>query len=227
MLAAITLVGGIALVWLLPKERHFHRSEGLAAAGRQMLQHFRNPHLLATFAIGFGVLFNFIATFTYVGFYLAGPPYGFSPSLLGAIFVTYLVGAVIAPFVGRPIRRFGRRGFMLGILALWTGGALIMLYPHIVAILIGLTLCAGCGLLSQTVATGFVTVTARAGRSSAVGLYVTAFYTGGAFGAFLPGLAWTHGGWPAAMSMVVAMLVIMAIVVAFAWKEPVTVAAAR
>ena len=56
-----------------------------------MLRHFRDRRLVATFAIGFGVLFNFIATFTYVSFHLAAPPYLFSPTLLGALFLTYLV----------------------------------------------------------------------------------------------------------------------------------------
>ena len=49
-----------------------------------MLRHLRNPKLLATYAVGFGVLFNFIATFTYVSFHLAAPPYNFSSTLLGA-----------------------------------------------------------------------------------------------------------------------------------------------
>ena len=31
--------------------------------------------LIATYAVGFGVLFNFITTFTYVSFYLAAPPF--------------------------------------------------------------------------------------------------------------------------------------------------------
>ena len=53
---------------LLPRERKFVRSEGLAASAKQMLRHFRNRQLLATYAVGFGVLFNFIATFTYVSF---------------------------------------------------------------------------------------------------------------------------------------------------------------
>ena len=59
---------------LLPREKHFVRSEGLATSARQMLRHLKNPQLLATFAIGFGVLFNFIGVFTYVSFHLAGPP---------------------------------------------------------------------------------------------------------------------------------------------------------
>ena len=87
---------------LLPRERGFVRSEGIGASVRQMLRH-PHPQLVATYAIGFGTLFNFIAMFTYVSFHLAAPPYNFSPTLLGTIFVTYLVGTVISPLTGRAI----------------------------------------------------------------------------------------------------------------------------
>jgi predicted MFS family arabinose efflux permease len=79
--------------------------------------------------------------------------------------------------------------------------------------------CAICGLISQAISTGYVTMTAQEGRSSAVGLYVTAFYIGGSFGALLPGLAWETAGWPACVAMVIAMLAIMAAVVALVWRE--------
>jgi predicted MFS family arabinose efflux permease len=64
-----------------------------------------------------------------------------------------------------------------------------------------------------------VTVTAKAGRSSAVGLYVTGFYLGGSFGAAVGAIAWTLGGWPTCVALVAAMLVIMAAIVIFAWSE--------
>src|SRR5262249_3833691 len=59
----------------------------------------------------------------------------------------------------------------------------------------------------------------RKGRSSAVGLYVTSFYVGGSMGAFLTGLAWEWGGWPAAVAMVVAMLAAMAVIAALAYRD--------
>src|SRR5690242_6289389 len=99
-LAALSLAGAVILALLLPREKGFVRSQGLGASLRQMLRHLKNPQLLATYAIGFGVLFNFIAVFTYVSFHLAAPPYDFSSTLLGAVFVTYLVGTVIAPMTG-------------------------------------------------------------------------------------------------------------------------------
>ncbi len=86
-----------------------------------MVRHLRDPQLLATYAIGFGVLFNFIATFTYVSFHLAAPPYLFPPTLLGALFLTYLASSVAVPWVGRAIALFGRRRFVLGIIAAWIG----------------------------------------------------------------------------------------------------------
>jgi MFS transporter, YNFM family, putative membrane transport protein len=218
--AVMTLMSAVAVAWLLPHERKFVRSEGLATSLKQMLRHLRNGQLVATYAIGFGVLFNFIATFTYVGFHLAAPPYGFSSSLLGAIFITYLVGTVVTPLAGWAIGRFGRRAFMIGTIGVWMCGALALLAPPLPAIVVGLTLCAACGMLCQATSTGYVAATAREGRSSAVGLYVTAFYIGGGAGAALPGLTWNAGGWPATVAMVVAMLAVMALIVAVAWRRP-------
>jgi MFS transporter, YNFM family, putative membrane transport protein len=87
------------------------------------------------------------------------------------------------------------------------------------AILVGLAICAGCGLICQAVSTGYVTITAKAGRSSAVGLYVTCFYLGGSFGAALGGFAWTIAGWPACAGLTAIMLVILAAIVITAWTR--------
>jgi YNFM family putative membrane transporter len=50
------------VVLTLPRETRFRRSEGFLASGKQMLRHLATPRLLAIYAVGFGVLFNFIAT---------------------------------------------------------------------------------------------------------------------------------------------------------------------
>ncbi len=218
-LAGIAFAGAIAVALLLPYERRFVRSEGLLASGRQMLAHFRNRQLLATYAVGFGVLFNFICTFTFVSFHLAAAPYNLSASWLGAIFVVYLVGSVLTPWTGWAVGRFGRRAFMVGVIALWIAGIALTLAPSLPVIIAGLALGAGCGLICQAVSTGYVTTTAKAGRSSAVGLYVTSFYIGGSFGAAAGGIAWTLGRWPACVAIVAAMLTVMAMIVAFAWSQ--------
>lgn len=61
--------------------------------------------------------------------------------------------SVVVPWVGRGIALFGRRRLVLGIIAAWIFGALLMLLPPVTLTLTGLTLCAVCGRLCQTVAT--------------------------------------------------------------------------
>jgi predicted MFS family arabinose efflux permease len=218
-LAGIAGAGAIAVALLLPRERGFVRSEGLGASMRQMIGHFRNGQLLATYAVGFGVLFNFIATFTYVSFHLAAAPYSLSATALGLIFVVYLAGATLSPWTGWAVARFGRRRFMIRVIAVWGVGIALTLLPSLLAIITGLAISAACGLLCQAVSTGYVAITAKAGRSSAVGLYVTAFYVGGSFGAAMGGFAWGYGRWPACVAMVLGMLVLMTLVVTFLWAR--------
>jgi MFS transporter, YNFM family, putative membrane transport protein len=218
-IAVVTLAAAMLVALMLTPERSFVRSGGLGASLLQMLRHFRDPRLVATYAIGFGVLFNFIATFTYVSFHLAAPPYLFSSTLLGALFFTYLAGSAVVPWAGRAIALFGRRRLVLGIIAVWIAGALLLLAGPVAVIIIGLTLCAVCGMLCQAISTGYVTMTAKEGRSSAVGLYSSIFYIGGSAGAFLTGLAWNAAGWGGCVAAIIAMQAIMAVIVALAWER--------
>ncbi len=217
--ALMTLAGAIIVTTALPRERHFIRSGGLVISARQMLAHLRNPRLLAIYAVGFGVLFNFIATFTYVSFHLAAPPYFFTPTLLGGLFATYLGGSAVVPWVGRAIALVGRRRLVLGVIAVWVPGALMLLAPPVSVIVVGLTLCATCGMVCQAVSTGYVITTAKEGRSSAAGLYASSFYIGGSAGAFLIGFVWNATGWNGCVAAIVATQAIMAAIVATAWER--------
>jgi YNFM family putative membrane transporter len=219
VLAAISLIGAIVVVMALPRERRFRRSEGFIASGRQMLRHIRNPQLIAIYAVGFGVLFNFIAVFTYVSFHLAAAPYDFTPAKLGLLFVTYLAGILCAPMTGWAVTRFGRRRFILALMAIWAAGLALLLAAPVALIVLGLVLCAGCGMLCQAVSTGYVTATAHEGRSSAVGLYVSSFYVGGSVGGLVPGLAWSIAGWPGVVALTAAVLAIIAVIVAVVWPR--------
>jgi YNFM family putative membrane transporter len=217
--AVITAVLAVAVILLLPREKKFVRAPNLTASLKQMAGHLRNPRLVATYAVGFGVLFNFIATFTFVSFHLAAAPFNLSPAALGLIFTVYLVGTFFAPLVGRGVARFGRRHFVIIVLALWIGGILLTLIPSIVAVIAGLTFAATCGFLCQATSQSYVATATRTGISSAIGLYVLAFYVGGSVGALLPGLAWQAAKWPGTVAMVIVVQTIMMLIVWLAWSK--------
>jgi len=202
----------------LPKEKRFVRSDGFLASGRQMLRHLGNLQLVATCVVGFGVLFNFIAIFTYVSFRLAAPPYDFTPSLLGAVFFTYLVGAVATPWTGRVVMRYGRRALMIGVISVWLVGLALLLASPLALILIGLSVCAGCGMLCQATSTGYVTASANEGRSSAIGLYVSSFYIGGSVGGVSAGVLWSAAGWWAVVALSAAVVAMMGMIVILVWS---------
>jgi MFS transporter, YNFM family, putative membrane transport protein len=179
----------------------------------------RNPRLVATYAIGFGVLFTFMSIFTYVSFHLAAPPFNLSPTLLGTLFVVYLAGVAVTPLTGRLVTRFGRRPLAVGVIAIWTAGLMLSLVPAISLIVLSLIICAGAGFLCQALATSFITVTARTGASSAVGVYVSCYYVGGSVGGVVPGLAWNAAGWPGCVALTALVLVAMAAIVWAAWGD--------
>src|SRR5262249_44430398 len=161
-LAGGTVICLVMVWWLLAPERNFRSAGDLKTSLKQMLAHLRNPRLLVIYAVGFGVLFNFVATFTYLSFHLAAPPFNKSPAFLGAIFVVYLVGSVASLGLGRAIAWLGRRRFVLCVLSAWFVGMLFSLMPFVPAIVFTLIMASACGILVQGSSTSFVGNTAEA-----------------------------------------------------------------
>nr|WP_320131139.1 MFS transporter [uncultured Holophaga sp.] len=204
--APFLLVGGLAglgallIHLLLPREARFVRL-GSAPVGPKA--HFRNRPLVATFAVGFCVLFCLVATFTYVTFHLSETPFRLGPVGLGLLFCTYLFGAVVTPPCGRIIDRKGHR-FALGV-AMGVGavGLLLTLLPLLWGVVAGLALgCSGV-FVAQATATSYIGRVTETGKAQAVGLYVTCYYLGGSVGSALPGLLWPRGNWPLTVALVI------------------------
>jgi YNFM family putative membrane transporter len=173
---------------------------GFAGSWRPL---FRNRQLVATYAIGFCVLFTQVATFTYVTFHLAAPPFSLSTVALGWLFTVYLVGAVATPLGGRWIDHYGHRTGLGSAMAIGAAGALLTLVPSLPAIIAGLALsCTGVFIAQATTSSYIGAVTTR-DRGLAIGLYSTFYYAGGSVGGAAPALFWSRGGWPACVALIV------------------------
>jgi predicted MFS family arabinose efflux permease len=218
-LGLLGAAGGIAMWKWLPADRHFHReSLPSAEAARDMVRHMRNPRLLATCAVGFCVLFTLIATFTYVNFYLAAPPFRLSTQALGFLFTVYLAGVVVTPFAGRSIDRVEHRFALAASIAAGMVGILLTLIQHLPMVVLGLAILSTGVFITQAATSSYIGVAARDSRASAVGLYTMFYYAGGTLGSALPGWFWNHGQWPACVALIVAMQAITIVVAVRQWR---------
>lgn len=188
-----------------------------AAASGRMSALFRNRRLVATWAIGFCVLFTNVAMFTYVTFHLAAAPYGLSSAALGWLFLVYLVGAVVTPLSGRVIDKYGHRLGLTLAMAIGATGALLTLAPSLAAIVAGLALSSTGVFIAQTATSSYIGAVTATDRGLAVGLYSTCYYAGGSAGGAAPAVIWDAAGWAGCVALVVAIQVAGAVVALVAW----------
>jgi len=217
-LALLTgVVAGVLTSWL-PHEPA-GRSGAHGERGRGSTGHlFRNRWLIATCVVGFSVLFSQVAMFTYVTFHLAAPPYHLSTVALGWLFVTYLVGAVVTPFAGRWIDRYGHRVGIASAMAIGAAGALLTLVPSLPAIVAGLALCATGVFTAQATTSSYIGAVTTQDRALAVGMYSTFYYSGGSTGGALPSVFWATGGWTACVALVVIIQLMGAAIALTQWS---------
>ncbi len=203
-------VAGAAIVLLA-----IHRTPPMALmapTGRTPFQawrmHLRSPQLRATFGIGFCILFAFIGTFTYVNFVLARSPLSVSAMQLGFVYFVFLPSIFTTPLAGRVITRLGNRGALVNGLLIAGLGLVLLVVPHLPAVLLGLTLVGIGTFLAQAVATGYVGRTAQSDRGAASGLYLASYFFGGLAGSAMLGLLFDCFGWTACVAGIAAALMV-------------------
>ena len=220
VLATLTALGALFVAWAMPPEQRFRPVQGgLRATLRAYGMHLRNPRLLGTCAVGFGMLFSTVATFTFINFALAAPPLSLTATQLASLFAVYLLGMVTTPLVTRAAVRIGRRPAVAVMLTGAIGGEALTLLPTLPTAVIGLCLVVAGLFAAQALATGFIGVAARQARSSAVGLYVTIFYIGGSAGGIMPGWIFRHQGWPGVAALVALVMAGMMASALACWRE--------
>jgi predicted MFS family arabinose efflux permease len=219
VLGAVTLAVAPAIWRLLPRPTKFVRQNSAAASLRSITMHLRNSQLLATYAVGFSVLFCMVAAFTYVNFYLADKPFYLGPAALGMIFAVYLVGAAVTPVAGTILDRIGYRLALMGAAGIVAIGMLLTLAHYVPLIISGLAIAASGVFICQAAASSNVGKAASSARSSAAGLYVALYYVGGCAGSIFPGLFWKQTGWSGCVAIIVCMQMLTALIAYYLWRD--------
>lgn len=215
-LGAASLAGaGAVAVWLPGGRERAVSAAGLAGhadGGRlepfmaQIQTLFGSRRLLATFAVGFNVLFSLVGVFTWITFHLSAGPFFLSTTALSSLFFVYLIGLLVTPAAGYLITRVGLRAGIVGAIACSMAGVVLTLAPSLTVIILGLALVCSGVFIAQTASQSHLRVAAPPGlRVTAAGLYMTCYYFGGTAAGVVPGAFWALGKWPACAAFIIAM----------------------
>jgi len=222
-LGAASLAGGAAVAAWLPHGRRRAIAPQSSDARPSFLSQvrilFRNRRLVATFAVGFNVLFSLVGVFTWITFYLSAAPFSLSTTALSSLFFVYLIGLVVTPGAGYVITRVGLRAGIAGAICCAIAGVLLTLAPSLPIVIVGLTLLSSGVFIAQTASQSHLREAAPSGaRVTAAGLYITCYYLGGTAAGVVPGAFWAFGKWPACVALIVAMQLIALGIALVGWR---------
>jgi YNFM family putative membrane transporter len=225
-LGAASLIGAGAVAAWLPHGRR--RTLPLAKAGPlpafpyQVQAMFRNRRLVATFAVGFNVLFSLVGVFTWITFYLSAAPFFLSITALSSLFLVYLIGLIVNPGAGYLITRVGLRAGIGGAILCSIAGVLLTLAHSLPIVILGLAMLSSGVFIAQTASQSHLRVAAPPGaRVTAAGIYITCYYLGGTAAGVVPGAFWALGKWPACVAFIVVMQIIALTIALIGWRVPV------
>ncbi|MEJ5242165.1 MAG: MFS transporter [Desulfomicrobiaceae bacterium] len=205
--ALLVFMTTAAALMILPPEK---RQRGSTSSGPGYRELVTSSRLIPLFLVGFGSLFIYGATFNYLPYYLAAPPFSASTNTITTVYFTYLIGVVVAPASGRISNRCGNGFTMLLGLGLMGLGLGISRAPWMAAVVLGLSLlCAGFFAV-HTAAVGAMNRSLTESRGRANSLYILWYYLGGSCGITVMGWAWQHAAWNGVLVVGFAMLFILA-----------------
>lgn len=183
-------------VWALPPSKHFEpRPLQFRALTKSLFQHMKDPSLMSLFAIAFMLMGSFVTLYNYIGYKLIAPPYNLSATLVGWIFIVYLVGTFSSTWFGSLSTKFGRQRILYTGIFIMFSGALLTLPSMLSIKIIGITIFTFGFFGAHSIASGWVTIRAKKDKAQASSLYLFAYYFGSSVGGTAGGFFWMHFGW--------------------------------
>ncbi len=202
----VGLVGAALIALALPASRDFSpRRPDFGGLAASLAGHFSDPGLRMLFGEGFLLLGSFVCAYNYIGFRLAAPPFSFSQTTIGLVFVLYLVGAVSATAMGDLAGRYGRRRMLWIAIAIELAGVAVTLPDNIVAIAVGVGLITWGFFGAHSIASSWVGLRAHGARAQASALYLFFYYLGSSLAGSAGGVFFAWAGWPGVAGLLAAM----------------------
>ncbi|WP_066305952.1 MFS transporter [Bacillus sp. FJAT-29814] len=211
----ISLLASIVFLKILPPSTHFKPQKfALKQLTGSLLSQFKEPGLLYLFGIGFLLMGSFVSLYNYIGFQLIKPPYSLSQTLVGFIFIVYIVGTFSSTWMGMLSDQYGKRKILLLSLLILLIGACMTLNTSLWFKIFGIAVFTYGFFAAHSIASSWVGKAATHDKAQASALYLFFYYAGSSIGGTASGAFYGHFGWSGVVTMIV-VLALTSIVVSF------------
>ncbi len=169
----------------------------------------------------FLLFFVFAAMLNFLPFHMRDNDPGISQSAIALVYTGYLVGVAIALASLHLVRWFGgeRRTLVIGSLVYLVGTAAFALPSNELAYFSMLIFAAGMFTL-HSVLSAFLNHLEMERKGLINGLYVSAYYAGGALGSYLPGFLYQYVGWTAFVILLLCLLGVLTVLTMMLRQAP-------
>ncbi|MFJ5771880.1 MFS transporter [Psychrobacillus sp. NPDC093180] len=208
-LGLLSIAISIYFVAALPTSKHFEpRKLQVRALVKSLLAHLKDPAMLCLFGIGFTLMAGFVSLYNYISYKLLDPPYSLSTTIVGWIFIIYLVGTFSSTWFGSLADRFGRQKVLISGIVIMFAGSLITLDIHLALKIVGITIFTFGFFGTHSIASGWVSHRATHDKAQASSLYLFFYYVGSSIGGTVGGIFWSNFGWAGVVSLIAFFLLV-------------------
>ena len=146
--------------------------------------------------------------YNYMGYVLTREPYSLSQTLVGWIFIVFLVGMFSSVWMAKMADKYGRQKVLMISLLLTLIGACLTLHEWLWIKILGLPILTFGFFGSHSIASGWVGRRALHDKAQASSLYLFFYYAGSSIGGTMGGVFWSSFGWSGVVGMIVVFMLI-------------------
>lgn len=204
----LSLGASILFLVELPPSKHFYpRDLDISKLFKSMVNHLKNPNLLSLFGIGFLLLGSLVTLYNYISFQLIAPPYSLSQTIVGFIFILYLMGTFSSTWMGRMSDKYGQQKILWLALSIMFVGVSITFSINLILKIIGIALLTFGFFGGHSIASCWVGRLATHDRAQASSLYLFFYYVGSSVGGTAGGTFWSLYGWNGVVAMILFFII--------------------
>jgi MFS transporter, YNFM family, putative membrane transport protein len=208
-IGALSLAASLMFWFMLPPSQQFQpRTPNVGKLLNSLIGHLRDPGMACLYGIGFLLMSGFVVFYNYTGFKLIAPPYSLSQTVVGWIFIVYIVGSFSSAWMGRLADKFGR-SHVLGIaLLIMFVGTCLTLTVNLPINIFGAAVFTFGFFGGHSIASSWVGRRAKHDKAQASSLYLFFYYAGSSIGGTVGGTVWSAFGWGGVAGLIVCFLVL-------------------